>query len=76
VDDLLRNRREVSGEMRIRLVDIWVDLDGSHCGLVDGVGYHPEKGLPITIRHASRERGVVVTDDFHTHFMGRGTFYR
>jgi hypothetical protein len=76
VDDLLRNRREVSAGMRIGRGDIWVDLDGSHCGLVDGVRHHPEKGLQITIRHASRERGVVATDDFHTHFMGRGAFYR
>ena len=76
LEELLWNRRELGPGTRLRRGDLWVDLDHAHCGLVDAVRLHPDLGPQVTIRHACPERGFVKGDDFYTHFMGRGFFYR
>jgi hypothetical protein len=76
LEDVLRHRRELARGVPLSPGDVWVDLDGSDCGLVAGVLRDPERGLQITVRHLSPERAVVASDDFYRHLCGRGSFYR
>jgi len=81
-DVLARVRKIDRATEEIRLNDIWAYKD--HCGIVVSIKDAPtgekEKQVIAIMHCSSAERGGgergVVTDDFQTHFKGKGDFYR
>jgi hypothetical protein len=77
VRDLVRALSRVSQLSRVREADVWVSPQEDHCGLVCRVQRNERSGeRRIWITHDSVKQRGVATDEFATHFQGKGAFYR
>jgi len=80
IPDLVSGAKKITDLKNVKKDDIYVMRPLSnrknHCGLVIAAKPDAKKGVKITIQHDSSEQGGVVTDDFHSHFKGKGFFYR
>jgi hypothetical protein len=72
---LLAARRALAG-VPPRPGDLWLDLDGSDCGLVAAVTPDPDRGLAIAIRHLRCPPVRICVEDFYFQLHGRGGFFR
>lgn len=82
VPDVFAGARRIDRNTEsVRVNDVWVNDQKSHCGLVLRIQEGEDGKKKITIRHCSSSqfgsggRGVV-DDDFDRHFKGKGDFYR
>lgn len=73
-DALLGAHRPFSGPPRPG--DLWLDLDGASCGLIESVAADPQRGLAISIRRLRSTPARVCVEDFHFQLHGRGRFLR
>lgn len=76
VSELVSGRQRVRDITTVRVGDIYTTNSLDHCGLVVAVQPGTRSSIRISIRHDSSRQGGVFTNDFHTHFKGRGMFYR
>jgi hypothetical protein len=72
--ELVGTRRELVRELPIA-GDLWVDLDGEGCGVVQSVR-RAEEGVEIAIRGGLASRTLLGALDFYRDCGGRGRFHR
>lgn len=75
VPDVITGKAKRSNLAKVKAGDIWVSPTLDHCGLVEKVAPDAKLGVRITIKHCSSKRGGVFSDDFHSHFGAKGSFY-
>ncbi len=76
VPDLVNGKTRIVDLIEVRPGDIYANSKLDHCGLVVEAMPDPQLGAKISIKHDSSRQGGVFVNDFHSHFKGRGYFYR